>query len=297
MNIDKIDKSKYPSKVVAHKIKNDNFIENKYIKGILNKRSIDYNNSHEDLINKYYYKTLNTKCSTVSNKTKNSKKSNSKQKSSSIYSRNSIHSKDYSKINKEIPTSIVLNSTHLMKNNLKNKMLLLKSKNNNDSSKQEINRCNFNINSKLPSYDTSNNIKNCSVKINNSNSFKSQYILEEKYKKLKLEVSNTKQELRQQKKINLDLNKKLNKSNKKEKAFDLLMGSFKEAEKAVLKLENNYNQCEIIRKEQAKVIKILQKEIKRLNKKQGYGDDKEFNEIIELSNDIKDSDYKVNNNE
>jgi hypothetical protein len=94
--------------------------------------------------------------------------------------------------------------------------------------------------------------------------YKSYFFLEEKYKKLKNDYDKLKAENIQNKKLIKEITKKYSKAQKKEQLFNQVVSNFKEAELAIIKLESNYLQSEVIRKEQAKMIKSLQKEILNL---------------------------------
>lgn len=84
---------------------------------------------------------------------------------------------------------------------------------------------------------------------------------DEKLKQANNQINSLKNELREEKNKNREIQKKLDKYNKKIELFDTLLKNLKEAEKSFIELEKNYSQCEVIRNEQANVIKSLEKDL------------------------------------
>lgn len=104
--------------------------------------------------------------------------------------------------------------------------------------------------------------------------------LEEKYKLLKINYDALKSDHKLQIKTNAELTRKIKNMIKKEEAFDKINSEHKKAVAMVNKLDEELNQSELIRKEQARLIKSLQKEVELLRQRSDVHDDTTTNNSI-----------------
>lgn len=234
----------------SNKINHDfTYLDNTYIKNILSKHFPDHKKLKEEI--------------SKTKKTINNERSAAKIKENQVTSRLN---------NKHLLKAFKLNQANKdNQNNELNKESLKMENNSKFEDSIHDSKC-----SKTPNKKNVRTVKESSksskLKFSPIN-YKSQFILEEKYKKLKSDYDKLKGENILNKKLNKEISKKLIKAQKKESLYDNIVSNFKEAEQAIIKLESNYLQCEIIRKEQAKLIKSLQKELENFKKEKDYTKD------------------------
>lgn len=127
------------------------------------------------------------------------------------------------------------------------------------------------------------------------NQFKSNLLIQEKHLKLKDNYNNLKNEHRSLIMSNNELSKKLKKAEKKEKMYDKVASDLKKATTIISKLDSDLQQSELIRREQANLIKLLQKEVESLR----LNIDNHITNPTSINNEIspETSNYKIDKSE